>query len=430
MREGRGEERKISVHHQFELAEHYFLEGFRDRSWLDGLVLDDRKLLFEELKSHQTLHVAQGNEAEAAQLLDGLGHVSLPEDNLTYKFQRLVINENERRGLGGRAREGMAQLYHAYRRSRTHRARSAEVVMEYGILQDRYGDKEEALKLFKHSVSRYERSGHQYNLAAAWFNSASVLYDLKKIKASIRACEKGLSLGGSEHLDLKTHLLLQRANCREKTRELELATEDYLEAAKGYEKLGRRRQQCNILFRVGWLYGRQNKLLDARGLLHSALKIAKELDYASGLADFHLKRAQFFLSIDCEKTRLEQHLQHAIMYSKLARLDKVEKVARGCLYRSQIEERRPLSFYLRARAPEADPKSLAKAGQGTYSHRVGDGYATRVWRSAPRSAGKDVTFLAKLLAELGRKAHREDLLRQAKAVEEWQRSVRQGRRIL
>lgn len=430
MTEGRGEERKIKGNQQFELAEHFFREGFRDRSWLESLDEPDRKLLFEELKSHQTLNVAQGNEPEAAQLLDGLGNLSIPDDRLNYKFQRLVISESERRGLGGRALEGMGALYQVYRRSRVHRARSAEVVMEYGILQDRYGDKEEALKLFKHSIAQYKRTGHKYNLAAAWFNSASVMYDLKRYKASVNACEKGLELGGAEHLDLKTHLLLQRANCREKIREMDLAVEDYLDAAEGYSKLGRRRQQCNILFRVGWLYGRQQKNLDARNLLNSALKIAKELDYASGLAGFHLKRAQFLLSHRFEKTRLEQHLQHAIMYAKLARLDKIEKISRGALYRSQIEERRPLSFYLRARAPEADPKSLAKAAQGSYSHRVGDGFATRIWRSAPRSAGKDVTFLAKLLAELGRRAHREDLKRQSKAVEDWQRSVRQGRRIL
>lgn len=427
MAEGRGEERKTQERRQFDLAQRFFQDSPGD--WLDTLSEAENRLLFEEIKCHHTLHVAQGNEPEAARMMDALAAIAKGSHLLEYKLKRLSISEFERRGLGGRALQGMAELYEEYRRSRSHRARSAEVVMEYGILHDRYGDKEEAEKLFRHSIGRYERSGHGYNLAAAWFNTASVLYDLKKVKASINACEKGLELGGQFHLDLRAHLYLQRANCRERTRELALATADYLEAAEGYAKLGQRRQQCNILFRVGWLLGGQKEMLEARNLLNAALRISKELDYAAGLAAFHLRRAQFLMGT-VPPARVEQHLQHAVMYGKLARTDKVEKVARGTLYRLHIERKRPLSFYLNARAPEADPKALFKADQGSYSHRVGDGAAVRVWRVAPRAAGKDVTFLARLLAELGRRAHRPELERQSRAVQSWQRSVRQGKRIL
>ena len=429
MGEERAEERKAIERRQFELAERLFKDGAKAKTWIAQLEPKERALLFEELKSHQSLHVAEGNEPEAALMLETLEAVAYQSESLTYSFQRLSISEFERRGLGGRALSHMGELYEFYRRMTSKKGRSAEVVMEYGILQDRYGDKEFACKLFKHSIGRYERSGHEYNLAAAWFNTASVLYDLGRIKASINACEKGMDLGGAHHLDLRTHILLQRANCRERTKELELAIEDYLDAADGYSKLGRRRQQCNILFRVGWLFGRQKRDLEARNLLYAALKISQELDYSAGLARFHLERAQF-LGHYGDHYKIQQHLQHAIMYAKLARADKIEKVARGALYRAQAQRRRPLTFYMKARAPEANSKALAKATQGTYSHRVGDGYATRVWRDAPRPAGKDITFLAKLLAELGRIAHRQDLRFQSEAVTGWQRSVRQGKRIL
>ena len=427
MGDGKAEERKATERQQFELAERLFQGRAGDRDWLQNLSLADRRLLFDELKSHQTLHVAQGNEPEAALLLDLLGRVASGDENFVYKYRRLFISEFERRGMGGRALSEMGTLYEEYRYKRSSRSRSAEVVMEYGILHDRYGDKEEACNLFKHSIRRYERQGHQYNLSAAWFNTASVLYDLGRIRASINACEKGLTLGGAQHLDLKTHLLLQRANCRERTKELALAAEDYLDAADGYERLGRRRQQSNILFRVGWLFGKQDRILEARNLLNRALKISKELDYSAGLGKFHLRRAQFLVEFD-QGGKIQQHLQHAIMYAKLAKADKIEKVARGALYKALIHKRRPLSFYMKARAPEANSKALAKATQGTYSHRVSDGHATRVWRVAPRSAGKDVTFLARLLAELGRRAHQPEYLHQSSAVTSWQRSVRQGRR--
>ena len=427
MGDGKAEERKATERQQFELAERLFQCGVGDVGWLQSLTLPSRHLLFEEVKSHQSLHVAQGNEPEAALMMDVLEKLAGVDHDLLYKYSRLSISEFERRGLGGRALSVMGELYDEYRYKRSERARSAEIVMEFGILQDRYGDKEEACNLFKHSIGRYERAGHQYNLAAAWFNTASVLYDLDRIQASINACEKGLSLGGSQHLDLKTHLLLQRANCRERTKEIALATEDYLDAADGYDKLGRRRQQCNILFRVGWLLGKQKRMLEARNLLYKALKISKELDYSAGLARFHLRRAQFLAEHD-HTSKLQQHLQHSIMYARLAKADKTEKVARGALYQALIDRKRPLTFYMKARAPEANSKALAKATQGSYSHRVSDGYATRVWRDAPRSAGKDVTFLARLLAELGRRAHRPDFLHQSSAVTSWQRSVRQGRR--
>lgn len=429
MGEGRAEERRSAESRQFELAEKLFVDGASAVEWLVDLASEDRTLLFEEIKSHHSLHVAQGNEPEAALMLEFLDGIARPHEFLSYKFQRLAISEYERRGMGGRALVEMGQLYEKYRRLTSRRSRSAEVVMEYGILQDRYGDKEQACKLFKHSIARYERSGHSYNLSAAWFNTASVLYDLRRFQASINACEKGLATGGAEHLDLRTHILLQRANCRERIQEAELAVIDYLEAADGYAKLGQRRQQCNILFRVGWLFGRQGRALEARSLLNSALKISQELDYSAGLARFHLERALFTARFD-KSSKLQNHLQHAIMYAKLARSDKIEKMARGALYRAQLHKRRPLTFYLKARAPEANAKALVKAGQGTYSHRLGDGCATRVWRDAPRSAGKDITFLAKLLAELGRQASRPELSYQSEAVTSWQRSVRQGRRIL
>jgi tetratricopeptide (TPR) repeat protein len=301
--------------------------------------------------------------------------------------------------------------------------------MEYGILQDRHGDKDEALRLFKSSIGRYERAGQIYNLSAAWFNSASVLYDLDRIRAALNSCERGLETGGEGFLDLRTHLLLQRANCRERTGDLSQACADYLEAAAGYGQLGNLRQQTNILFRVGWLMGRQHRLMESQTMLGQALSLAKELDYAAGLARFHLHRAQSMV----EARLLEvatQHVQQCLPHAKLARLDRIDKRARGLLYRMSGPVRRPLTFFLKAKAPEGGLRALEKASQGTYAHRSGDGAATRTWRDMPRVAGQDVTFLVRLLAELGRRSCRPELTAQSNAVREWQRTVREGRRVL
>lgn len=429
MGEGRARERAEREQTQVELATRYFKARGLEGSGLSRLSQDERSLLYQELKSHHGLHVAQGNEREAQGLLADLERLAAPTDRLHYDFKRTLITDFERRGLGGRALELMGDLYHKEGRSRRQPARAAEIVMEYGILQDRHGDKEEALRLFKSSVGRYERSGQVYNLSAAWFNAASVLYDLGRTRAALNSCQRGLETGGDRFLDLRTHLLLQRANCRERTRELQEACYDYLEAAGGYGELGNRRQQTNILFRVGWLMGRQDRPIESQSLLQQALDLAKELDYAAGLARFHLHRAQAIVEARLFDVAT-QHVQQCLPHAKLARLDRIDKLARGLLYRMSGPGRRPLTFYLKAKAPDSGLRVLAKASQGTYAHRSGDGAATRTWRDAPRSAGQDVTFLVRLLAELGRRSCRPDLAAQSNAVADWQRSVRQGKRIL
>ncbi len=430
MGEGRARERADRERWQVELAKRYFRYGGLEATERRVLEGQERDLLFQELKCHHELLVAEGHELEAQRLLADLERLSLPDESLHYSFRRLQISDFERRGLGGRALNLMGELFAEEGRSRRKPAQAAEIAMEYGILQDRHGDKQEALRLFKNSIRRYERAGQAYNLSAAWFNSASVLYDLGSFRPAFNACQKGLGSGGEDFTDLRAHIYLQRANCREKAKEFAQACADYLEAAAGYQRLGNRRQQTNILFRVGWLMaGRLGKPAEARSVLLQALALAKELDYAGGLARFHLHRAQSLAEVHLREMA-GQHVQHCLPHARLARLDRIDKVARGLLYRLELVGKRPLTFYLKARAPEEPSQTLEKAQKGTYAHRGGDGAANRTWRESPRTAGQDVTFLVRLLAEIGRRNQRPELLAQSRAVEEWQKSVRQGRRIL
>ncbi len=430
MGEGRARERADRERWQVELAKRYFRLGGLKAAGLQRLEGPERELLFQELKCHHELLVAEGHEFEAQRLLSDLERLSLPDEGLHYSFRRLEISDFERRGLGGRALNLMGELFAEEGRSRRKLARAAEIGMEYGILQDRHGDKNEALRLFKNSIRRYERSGQAYNLSAAWFNSASVLYDLGNFRSAFNSCQKGLESGGEGFADLRAHIYLQRANCREKSGEFGQACADYLQAADGYRSLGNRRQQTNILFRIGWLMaGRLDRYSEAQVMLSQALSLAKELDYAGGLARFHLHRAQSLAEV-YQRDLAGQHVQHCLPHARLARLDRLDKVARGLLYRLAFVGKRPLAFYLKAKAPEEASQTLEKAQKGTYAHRGGDGAANRTWREAPRTAGQDVTFLVRLLAELGRRSRRPDLSAQSRAVEDWQKSVRQGRRIL
>lgn len=402
----------------------------RSTEWL-GQVLndDDRFLLFEDLKSHYELHQAQGNAEEAQLMLEDLFTVSQAHERLRYDQRCLAILNVESRGLGGRALEMMGQFYHYLGGPVLKSDRAAEVAMEYGILEDRHGTKSKALSLFRAALTYYEREGRGYNLCAAHFNIASALYDLGQVEEALRTCHEGLRLEGGHFLELRAHLLLQRANCLERTGDLGLACEDYLRAATAYEALGHYRQQTNILFRVGWLEGRRPDGRDPISTLAKALRLAKELDYAGGLARFHLYRAEGLASVGSRSEAMD-HLKQCLPYAQWGRLHRLEKLARGLLYRLSQPTQRSLTFFMRARGPRHQDMTLERAGAGTYSHRRDDGGAQRPWRDIPRVAGQDVSFLVRLLAELGRRSRQPTLVAQSFAVMAWQRTMREGRRTL
>lgn len=414
---------------QLELARLFFCTSFQTRQALDHLDRVDRKLLFQELKSHYSLHAAEGNEAEAQLMLSGLMRIGCPIASLNYEFRKLAASDCERRGLGGRALELMARLHEELTKQGAKPAKTAEIAMEYGILHDRHGSKEMALKLFREALDYYQARDDAYNVTAAWFNSASVLYDLDRVEDSLLACRLGLELGGAHFDDLLAHLSLQKANCFERKQEIELACEKYREAALAYERIGNHRQKINILFRIGWLRGRERGSIRGLWFLRKALKLARELDYAAGLALSHLHRAQmsFHLGLPALAFR---HVERCLPLAGWARLDRVDKLARGLLYRMPGKNRRPLTFYLKAKAPTIQGVAVESEGQGQYVRRLSDGAATRLWRDSPRSAGQDVTFLVRLLAELGDQSWNSELLDESRVVRQWQRSMREGRRLL
>ncbi len=401
---------------------------------LEGLDFERRRFLVKELLAHFDVCVAQGYRGTAVKFLKLAREVAQAEEELQYKVARKRIRWLEAQGLGGKAIEEMTELFEQYRRSRKKRSRGAELAMELGILMDRAGRKDEALDLFRNAIQRYERLGSSvYNLAGAWFNVASVLYDLKRIKPSLRACDKAESLLDGQHKDLQTFIHLQRANGLEVAGDRKKAFAQYKMAATGYSELGNRRQESNILFRLGWLATRKFRMdASSERFFEQALDLKRETDYGTGLCLYHLHLAETARSLDLAG-RASNHYRHALALAESLSNDSLSKRARFGLFVLALDEGRPLTEYMRAKAPKRPESSFARAKSGIYSDRGTDGYRVVMWRETPEPPVKDRTFLARLLIELARVHHRLGrggfgaLKKQSDAVTRWQdRAKRAG----
>ena len=258
---------------------------------LRGLDPADRRELLRHLQAHVDVHLAQGHRLAAKVLLGIAAEVAGPDPDLQYGVERARIRWLEREGLPDDAITAMTRLYDSYRRSRRNPHRGAELAMELGILLDRAGRKDEALKLFRGAASRYQRMGQSYNRAAALFNAASVLYDLGRTGHSLRTCLQALKEGGTGHLDMEAHITLQMANSHESHGDPEAAEDCYRLAAEGYQRLNNRKQESDIRYRLGWLALRRGCADEAEPQLQQALELKREHDYGAGLARYHLYRA-------------------------------------------------------------------------------------------------------------------------------------------
>lgn len=407
--------------------------GERD-ALLDTLTPEQRHLLLEEMLAHFDVHVAEGHLGSAHECLYLGSRIAGDDPELYYRLERKRITWLDSQGLHGKAIEAMRDLYEQWGRSRKNPMRAAELAMELGILLDRSGFKDDALKLFRSAIGRYSRMEHSYNRAAAWFNVASVLYDLGRIGHSIKACLKSLEEGGSGHLDLETHITLQLANSHESEGEEDKAREYYRCAADGYGRMNNRKQESNILYRLGWLAKERGQYREANRFLERALDLKREHDYGTGLAYYHFHLAETYRSVR-HAERAAHHYRHALALASAVGSDKLSKRARFGIFHLAVARDRPLVDYLRAQPPEGGREALEKGKNGLYNDQPRDGYRTALWKSPMEAPLRDRTFLARLLEDLSRvwkntqvPGH-EQLRRQGRAVLAWQSRVRSGHNL-
>ncbi|MCE7871789.1 hypothetical protein DYH09_15605 [bacterium CPR1] len=425
------------------------LEAGRRREIAQDLTPEGKTQLLEQALAHVDVLMAQGHRTAARRWLMLAEEVVCEQPELLYRLERKRIRWLEAEGLQEEAILAMRRLFEQYRRSRLKPLRAAELCMELGILLDRLGKKTEALGLFRNAASRYERLEHSYNRAAALFNTASVLYDLGRVADSIRTCQKALDEGGRGHLELETHVTLQLANSYETRHANEQAREWYRYASEGYRRMNNRKQESDILYRLGWMALRraQESELDefdgpsiemrsalfdeASAFLERALRLKREHDYGLGLARYHLHQAETSRSLGPElSTAARQHYLSGLGLALALGEDGLATRARMGLYLLARQPDRSLPTFLRL-SPERDERveaSIERGRNGVYSEQTGEGPRTTLWRQSGGSDTPQVdrTFLARLLDDLSRVWRRSDtegyeqLRRQGREVMQWQ----------
>lgn len=386
-----------------------------------------RREVLRHLQSHIDVHLAQGHRLAAKVLLGIAAEVAGEDAELQYSVERTRIRWLEKEGLHEDAIAAMARLYESYRRSRKNPQRGAELAMELGILMDRAGRKDEALKLFRGAAERYGRMGQAYNHAAALFNAASVLYDLGRMGHSLKTCLRALKEGGSGHLDMEAHITLQMANSHESQGDPSSAEELYRLAAEGYQRLGNRKQESDIRYRLGWLALRRNHPTEAEPQLQAALELKREHDYGTGLARYHLYRAESYRTAGLPDAA-RHHYRACLGLAAALGADSLATRARFGLCLLAGGHRRSLPSYLKLPAPPGGEASLNRGRSGVYCEQIGEGAWTALWRQSGGSdaPAEDRTFLARLLKDLARSLRQvgrreyEHLHRQERAVQAWQ----------
>lgn len=394
----------------------------------------DRDRLFEPILAHIDVHLAEGNRQAAGELLRLAFRLFHHDQERYYKIERKYIRWLEGEGRQGEAIYLLQQLLDRYNKARKTPQRTAELTMELGIVLDRYGQKDEALLKFREAIKRYKRLRHAYNKAAAMFNAASVLYDMHRYDESIKICLKALEEGGAGHLDLETHVALQLANSYESLSATSEARDWYQNAADGYHKLNNRKQESDILYRLGWMAMKKSQAVQAQTLLQRALELKRELDYGTGLALYHLHRAEACRGVGLSKKALS-HYRTCLSLATILGNDSLASRARFGLYRACAAQNPNLPGFMKLPPAPGAEAVLTQGRGGIYSEQAYDGARTGVYRESGRGDQSlpDRTYLARLLEDLARvrkvtgtEGH-EFLYRQGKSVASWQgKSKRKG----
>jgi tetratricopeptide (TPR) repeat protein len=254
-----------------------------------------------------------------------------------------------------------------------------------------------------------------------------VLYDLGRHADSIKTCVKALEQGGTGHTELEAHVALQMANAYESKGPTHVARDYYHKASTAYARMRNKKQESDILYRLGWMAMRRpNQLKEAQLLLQRSLELKRELDYGNGLARYHFHRAEACRSVGASKKAIV-HYRTCFSLAVSVGNDSMATRARFGLFRACAVPSQSLHGFLRLTPAPGGDAMLAGGRSGLFQDHGSDGARTELYREQGDDAAKpDRQFLVRLLEDLARVLKgldlegSEGLRRQGKAVSSWQ----------
>lgn len=267
------------------------------RRFLHDINPGERKQYAEFFLTYADIHKSAGFMPHCLLMLDSADMAS--EGNKELEFQA-QIKRLELTGTPGSLEYASAlkAFYDAWKRSRTNPSRGADILMKMGIDSEKRKEFKESLQLFRKAAKRYETLGQDYNLSAALFNCASMLYELGRYADSIKLCHEALDAGGSHFDDLRTGIYLQLGNSCEALNEMAGALTYYNTASAGSLEAQNIQQAAGIMYRLGWIALDLGRKESAATLLGLTLNLKKFADWALANVKKHYARAEILRAMD------------------------------------------------------------------------------------------------------------------------------------
>lgn len=397
---------------------------FPEWSWQEGE--ESSEVAFATLLAHFDLHQSQGHRSCARDVLELARHLTAGNPDFEYRWLRKWARWLESAGRREESLELLNQHLGRLRGRLSNPTRNADLRMELGILSDRAGLKAQALEHFREAARRYRKLNHTYNYVAALFNSASVYHDLHQFGEALKTCRRALREGAGSYRDLNAHILLQVANSREAQAHKEVAFESYRQAEDAYGMLGNRRQQGDILYRLGWMAVKSRRLNEGMAFLRQSLELKRELDYACGLAWYHWSRAEAYRSGGLVKKAISYY-RSALNLALASHQDRVAAQCRVRLFYLCARPDQSLIAFVRFGNASAVESIVRQGRAGLYLDHVSDGFNQAAYREAgdsPRGRvdrrvlGRLVSDLEKVTRATGVEPSA-SLKRQCEALQQW-----------
>ncbi|MBQ7502913.1 hypothetical protein IJT93_09460 [bacterium] len=174
--------------------------------------------------------------------------------------------------------------------------RAGELLMDLTSAFSRSGRLGEALLSAEKAADIFEKNDDIYNLTAASFNKASLLYDQGRYAESTAFCIDILP-EASKHKDLSANVMLQLANNFEALKMPMRACGFYGKALALYYQLGNLRQQADISNRIGWLMLKKDEFSISLRTLRTAFFLKTEAEINKTLLRNNYWRGQAFRSL-------------------------------------------------------------------------------------------------------------------------------------
>lgn len=255
----------------------------------------------EELLCHIDVHIADGCIEEADKLLRIVRRLAnrSKEEKLIHKVIKKRLDWLEAQGKYLHCVHRLISMhnYFAHHLPEGNSAsRCGEILMDIAIAYSHASKHERAIRAIDRALKIFHKNNDEYNIAAANFNRASILYDQSNFVQSTSTCIAILP-SAEKYPDILANVFLQLANNLEAINMRARSCQFYGKAMSSYFKLGEIRKYTDIAHRLGWLMLKLEHFDIALKCLHTAFFMRMDTDTKKTTLRNHYLRAQLLRSL-------------------------------------------------------------------------------------------------------------------------------------